>query len=278
MRGNSTHKTLHFLHTLQRTTNNQQPTTLTMTALIIEDEAPAVRRLTKLIQEVDNSIEIVDTLDSIESVLNWLESNTLPEIIFLDIHLADGSSFEIFNHKEIKTPVIFTTAYDEYAIKAFKVNAIDYLLKPIKKAELQQAIDKYKSLQNPQQLDYSVLAQQLSTRTHNRRFLIRFGQQIRLVRMEECAYFYTQDKITFLITKSGKRYPIDYSLEKLEDMLDASVFFRINRQFIVSIDAIKEMYAYSKSRVKIDLVPACEITTIVSTDRSPHFKKWLRGE
>jgi two-component system LytT family response regulator len=249
-----------------------------MKTLIIEDEAAAVRRLSKLILEIDSSIEIVDDLDSIENSLDWLHSNPIPDLIFMDIHLADGASFEIFNHFEISKPIIFTTAYNEYAIQAFKVNTIDYLLKPIKKPELEAAINKYRKLARSQTFDYKTLAREMNRDEYNKRFLIRFGQQIRVVEMRDCAYFYTQNKVTFLVTKKGKRYPIDYSLEKIEEMTDPHGFFRINRQFIINIEAINEMYAYSKSRVKIDLNPSCELDTIVSTERSPHFKKWLVGE
>ncbi len=247
-----------------------------MKVLIVEDESAASRRLEKLIHEIDPSIQVVEILDSIESTVNWWEHNSAPDMILLDIHLADGSSFEIFNFVEIKSPIIFTTAYDQYAIQAFRVNTVDYLLKPIKKMELERAIKKYRG-QQPMALDYKALASALRRDDYNKRFLIRFGQQIRVVETKEVAYFYTQDKVTFLVTFEGKRYPIDTSLEKLEEEIDALRFFRINRQFIVSLESIGEMYAYSKSRVKIDLKPTSEVETIVSTDRSPVFKKWLVG-
>lgn len=250
-----------------------------MKTLIIEDEAAAVRRLTKLIHSIDATIEVVGHLDSIESTLCWIENNPMPDLIFMDIHLADGSSFEIFNHTKISTPIIFTTAYDQYAIQAFKVNAINYMLKPIKKAELIQALNKYHNLhESDNRIDYQKLAGAVNQDEYNKRFLIRFGQNIRVVEFREAAYFYTKEKITFIVTKNDKRYPIDHSLEKLEEMADPRRFFRINRQFIINIEAIKEMYAYSKSRVKIDLQPPCDLETIVSTDRSPLFKKWLVGE
>ncbi len=249
-----------------------------MKTLIIEDEVAAVRRLSKLILDIDSSIQILDDLDSIEQSLNWLKNNPMPDLIFMDIHLADGASFEIFNHFEINKPIIFTTAYNQYAIQAFKVNTIDYLLKPIKKAELETALNKYRKWSRSQAFDYRALAKEMNRDEYNKRFLIRFGQQIRVVEMRDCAYFYTQDKVTFLVNKKGKRYPIDYSLEKLEEMTDPHGFFRINRQFLVNIEAINEMYAYSKSRVKIDLEPPCDLDTVVSTERSPHFKKWLVGE
>lgn len=248
-----------------------------MKVLIIEDEDAAARRLVKLIQEIDADIEVVAQLDSIESTLLWLEQNKLPELIFLDIHLADGSSFELFHYVKIDKPIIFTTAYDQYAIQAFKVNAIDYLLKPIKQAELQQAIDKYKNLRSAAIFDYQQLAKALHQERQERRLLIKLGQNIRIVDMNDAAYFYTESKITFVMTKEGKRYPLDFSLEKVEEIVDEKQFFRINRQFIVNINCIKEMYAYSKSRVKLELEPSCDLDTVVSTERSPVFKKWLQG-
>ncbi|MCB0586670.1 MAG: response regulator transcription factor [Phaeodactylibacter sp.] len=249
-----------------------------MRILIIEDEDAAARRLQKLVKEILPDVELEAPLDSVEAVLNWLQDNELPDLIFMDIHLADGSSFEIFNHVEIEKPVIFTTAYDQYAIQAFKVNTIDYLLKPIKRQELEQSIEKYHKWRGGVQMDYAQLARALQGDQYNKRFLIRIGQSIRVVEMKEAAYFYTESKITFVVTREGKRYPLDYSLEKLEEMADPQSFFRINRQFIINIEAIKEMYAYSKSRVKVELRPECELETIVSTERSPHFKKWLVGE
>ncbi|HMQ46103.1 MAG TPA: LytTR family DNA-binding domain-containing protein [Saprospiraceae bacterium] len=249
-----------------------------MDVLIIEDEDAAVRRLAKLIQEIDPDMQVIATLDSIESALIWFEENPMPELLFLDIHLADGSSFELFQHLSITKPIIFTTAYDQYAIQAFKVNAIDYLLKPIKKNELQEALSKYKNLEKKQIIDYQALAKAVNREEYSKRFLIRFGQQIKVIEMQDAAYFYTLEKITFLVSKEGKRYPMDHSLDRLEEMADPKQFFRINRQFIINIHAIKEMYAYSKSRIKIELEPACDLETIVSTERSPLFKKWLTGE
>ncbi len=249
-----------------------------MTALIIEDEDAAARRLAKMIQEIDPSLKIVSQLDSIEASLNWFAQHPMPDLIFMDISLADGLSFEIFKYQEINKPVIFTTAFDQYTLQAFKVNAVDYLLKPIKKAELEQAINKFVKLHKPSETNYKELAQTMQRDEYNSRFLIRFGQTIKVVEFRDVAYFYTEDKITFLITKEGKRYPIEPSLEKLDEMADPRSYFRINRQFIVGIESIKEMYAYSKSRVKLILDPPIDKETIVSTERSPVFKKWLMGK
>ena len=249
-----------------------------MNVLIIEDEITAARRLKNLVKKINPDIEIVDQLDSIEGVLNWMETNELPDLIFMDIHLADGSSFEIFNHVKIEKPVIFTTAYDVYAIQAFQVNAVDYILKPIKEDKLKSALDKYQKYYKETKIDYQKVVQSLQKTNDEKRFLIRLGHSIRLVELKDVAYFYTKDKITFLVAKTGKRYPVDYSLEKLEEIANPKKFFRINRQFIINLDAINEMIAYSKSRVKIELNPPCDLETIVSTERSPVFKKWLLGD
>ncbi len=248
-----------------------------MKALIIEDEAAAARRLAKLIQEIDPEITVMEQLDSIEASLNWFAQHPMPDLIFMDVNLADGLSFEIFDHQEITCPIIFTTAFDQYALQAFKVNSVDYLLKPIKKNELEQAMGKYRKLHASDKVKYTELVNAMKRDAFNTRFLIRFGQSIKVVEFREAAYFYTEDKITFLITKTGKRYPIEPSLEKLDEMADPRTYFRINRQFIVNIESIKEMYAYSKSRVKLVLDPPIDKETIVSTERSPIFKKWLVG-
>lgn len=254
-----------------------------MNVLIIEDENAAARRLEKMLGEVAPEAQVQQRLDSIEGTVNWLQNNPQPDLMLLDIHLADGGSFEIFEHVKVHCPVIFTTAYDEYALDAFKVNAVDYLLKPIKINELGSAIEKYKRVFQTAKPDYEALLETLrrqgNAASAPRRLLIRFANSIKLVDLSEAAYFYTKDKITFLITRQeGKRYPVDYPLEKLEGMLDSERFFRINRQFIINIDAIGEMHPYSKSRIKIDLVPPTDLETIVSTERSAAFKKWLVGE
>ena len=250
-----------------------------MNVLIIEDEEAAARRLEKLVLSLEAQTTVLAKLDSIEAVLNWLEQHELPDLVFMDIHLADGSSFEIFNHVKINCPIIFTTAYDQYAIQAFRVSAVDYLLKPIKREELRAALDKYQQQSQPRTaFNYQQLARSIQEDPYNRRFLIRIGQNIKVVDVNDAAYFYTEDKITFVVTHDGKRYPLDHSLEKLEEMLDPRRFFRVNRQVILGLEAIREMYAYSKARVKVELEPPAEMDIIVSTERSPHFKKWLTGE
>jgi two-component system response regulator LytT len=253
-----------------------------MKILIIEDEQAAARRLEKLVLELAPQAIILGRLDSVEQTTQWLSENPPPELMLMDIHLADGSSFEIFQHVQISCPVIFITAFDEYALQAFKVNAIDYLLKPVKLVELKTALEKYEKRSPKTSADYSSLVQLLRAKDQDiylKRMLIRLGSSIKLVEVSDAAYFYTKDKITFMVSKNnGKRLPIDYPLDKLETLIDPKLFFRINRQVILSIPAIKEMHTYSKSRVKIDLEPPVEIESIVSTERAAEFKKWLVGE
>lgn len=249
-----------------------------MNILLVEDEDAAMRRLEKIVRESDPDAVVVQRLDSVEATVNWLSEQAPPDLIFMDIHLADGSAFEIFEHVKIQIPVIFTTAYDEYTLKAFKVNAIDYLMKPIKTEEVKAAMEKYKSLQRASVPDYRAVIQNQPRESTEplRRVLVRLGQSLRLIEISDVAYFFTRDKMTFLVARSsGKRFPVDQPLDKLELQLNSKMFFRINRQFIVNIHAIREMHPYSKSRLKIDLDPPTDMETIVSTERSAPFKQWL---
>ncbi|MBA3649146.1 MAG: response regulator transcription factor [Chitinophagales bacterium] len=253
-----------------------------MNVIIIEDEEPAVKRLEKLLKSIGPDYRIVASLDSIEGSVNWLSTHDHPDLMLMDIHLADGSSFDIFRHQKITCPIIFITAYDEYAVKAFKVNGIDYLLKPIKKEELRSALDKFEKMhyQQASSLDYSKVAQLLSKDQDQyiKRLVVHYGQNIRAIEVEDVAYFYTEEKVIFLCTKDDRRFSIDLNLDKLENTLNPKKFFRINRQFIVNIKAIEKMLAYSKSRVKILLNPPSSHETITSVERSSDFKKWLAGE
>jgi two-component system, LytTR family, response regulator LytT len=250
-----------------------------MKILIIEDEPAAVRRLQKLLGEINPSNAIVGSLSSIETSVEWLQLNPQPDVILMDIHLADGSSFDIFDKVTISSPVIFATAYDEYALKAFKVNAIDYLLKPIKKEELEQALLKL-SKDEKKHDETEDLIRKLAEAgfiKKAKRILVKMGQAIKLIDLDNVAYFYSRDKISFAVLPGNKRYPIDQSLDQIEQMIDSTHFFRINRQFIVKMEAIDEMITYSKSRVKLKLNPPTEEDAIVSKERSPDFKKWLIG-
>ena len=251
-----------------------------MNILIIEDEAASAQRLVKMIQSILPKANLSGILESVEASLDWLQNNPTPDLIITDIHLADGLSFEIFQHISIPSPVIFTTAYDQYAIKAFEVNAIDYLLKPIKQTELEKAIKKYESITQSNPINYQELINQLpiEMQPKTQRLLIRIGNNFKVLDFENIAYFYTQEKISFAITFDGKRYPLDHPLEKLQEMVNPKYFFRINRQFIIHINSIKDMQAYSKSRIKLNLNPPLNMDIIVSTERSPEFKKWLIGQ
>jgi DNA-binding LytR/AlgR family response regulator len=252
-----------------------------MKYLVIEDEEPAAVRLEKMIRTISPNSEKLAHLVSIKSSVEWLKINNHPDLIFMDIQLADGNSFEIFKHIQPQCPVIFVTAYDQFAIAAFKVNSIDYLLKPVKAAELAAAIERFnlrKSEPKQGSKDMDALMSFIKAKSDfKKRILIRFGDVIKAVEVNDVAYFYTESKINFLTTFSNLNYPIDQNLDQLEAILDPAIFFRINRQFIVNVNAILKMVSYSKSRVKLDLKPATEIETIVSTERSPNFKNWLTG-
>ena len=250
-----------------------------MEILIIEDEEPAVQKLTRQLKSIDSNIKILDVLVSIEESVKWLKSHTAPDLIFMDIHLSDGASFEIFNEAEVNSPIIFTTAYDQYAVQAFKVNSIDYLLKPITQEDLVKSLNKYKNLNKQAIPDYSVLLKSLSKeKEYQKRLLVKYGATIKTLNVDDASYFYTEYKVVYVTTKDKNRFPVDYNLDQLQQLLSPDKFFRINRQFIINIDAIEKMVAFSKSRVKVMLKPPIDKDTIVSTERSSDFKKWLGGE
>ena len=251
-----------------------------MRTLIIEDEAPAARRLAKLIQEIEPEAIIEGTLDSVSSALRWFDQHRLPDLLFLDINLGDGLSFEIFEKTEIFCPVIFITAYDEYAIKAFKVNSIDYLLKPLKEMELRKSLEKYKRFQHNHLLQSGNLRAVLEhmkkpEKEWKQRFVVHFGDKLKSVESSAIAYFMIIEKNTFLVTHQNDSFGINYSLDQIIEFIDPSLFFRVNRKYVVSFDSIKNMWSYSRSRVKLQLDPPASEDVIVSTDRSSAFKEWL---
>ncbi|MFN2394890.1 MAG: LytR/AlgR family response regulator transcription factor [Bacteroidales bacterium] len=253
---------------------------MTFKAVIIEDEPAAARRLEKLIHEIDTNIEIQAKPDSVATAIEWFQKNTLPDLIFLDIHLGDGLSFAIVDTLKITCPVIFTTAYDEYAIRAFKVNSVDYLLKPIKHDELELSIRKFKKhfqKEYHQTQDLKVLIESLKQPASNwkKRFVVNYGEKIKAIETSDIAYFMIMEKNTFLVTRGNRSFGINYSLEQLENHLDTNVFFRVNRKFIININAIENMFTWSRSRIKLHLNPPPPEDVIVSTDRTSHFKEWL---
>ena len=249
-----------------------------MKTIIIEDEKLAAERLEDLIREIDPSIEISTKLTSVEQSIKYLTQNK-PDLIFLDIQLEDGLSFSIFENVDVDTPIVFTTAYDQYAIKAFKLNSIDYLLKPIKKDELRGALNKYKNVKSSHLMDFEEIIRSIQNREINykKRFLIQYAQKIKKVEIDEVAYFYALEKNVFLTTLSGTTVPIDFTLDKLQEVIDPEKFFRINRKMIVSFDAIKNMIPYSRSRIKLELNPPepKDVEALVSVERSSDFKEWM---
>ena len=251
-------------------------------ALIVEDEELAAERLQKLIKDVDPKIEILSIIDSVESTINWLQNNPPPDLLFLDIQLADGRSFEIFEHIKVQSPVIFTTAYDEYAIKAFELNSIDYLLKPIKIEGLKKSIDKYKKIKeyfsesDLQNKVYNLLSSiKNEDKTYKNRFLINKGDTLIPVSTNEIAYFYAEDKVNFIVTFDEKKYFINYSLDTLQEMLDPKLFQRVNRQFILSINSIKKVHNYFNYKLKIEVNPLIDKDIIISRANVVEFKKWM---
>lgn len=249
-----------------------------MRVLIIEDEALAAERLQKLLGEVASDIEVLAKLDSIKESVKWLMSNSA-DLIFLDIQLSDGLSFTIFEQVTIKTPVIFTTAYDQYAIKAFNLNSVSYLLKPVQKKELSESLQKYRSIKSIFSFDYNTLLSALSGKqeTYRSRFLIQIGDKFSKVEVADIAYFYALEKNVFFKKHDGSNLPVDMSLDALEQALDPAIFFRINRRYLVSMKSITSMFAWSRSRIKLVLKPPPDndMDTIVSIDRSANFKNWM---
>lgn len=252
-----------------------------MKIVIIEDEKLAANYLEKMIHKFDPAIEILSKLESVEDAVEWFSNHADPDLIFLDIHLEDGLSFSIFEKVMIKSAIIFTTAYDEYAIKAFKLKSIDYLLKPIQQEELNQSILKYREWNNTGKaaIDVQELYNLLSAKTpsYKERFSVTIGQKIKSVEVDEIAYFYSEESITFMVTREKSEYTVDYSLEELADMLDPKDFFRINRQFLIKLKSIKNVHVYPKSRLKVELNPPVTKEIFVSIDKVTRFKDWLNS-
>jgi DNA-binding LytR/AlgR family response regulator len=255
-----------------------------MKALIIEDEYPAAERLQKLIARADGAMEICGVIDSVEGSLKWLAANRAPDLIFSDIQLSDGLSFEIFEKALVSSPIIFTTSYDEYAIKAFKVKSIDYLLKPIKQQELEQALHKYKELvHEPLKPDHALKLESLldvlpvSQKKFKTRFLVKSREQLIPVFEEQIAYFQTSNELVLLVKRDGKKYLVDYTLEQLEKLLNPESFFRLNRQFLAHLSAIHEIHTYFNGKLKLELSPRATDEVVVSRDKAGPFKVWLEG-
>jgi two-component system, LytTR family, response regulator LytT len=250
-----------------------------MNVLIIEDEKIAARKLENMLHQIDESIIVLGRIGTIRDAIDWLGKHTA-DLIFCDIHLSDGLSFNIFDKTAIKTPVIFTTAYDQYAIKAFKVNSIDYLLKPVEPDKLRQSIEKFKSLTAPGNIDnmnVEALLKEFVKREegYKKRFMVTVGSKVKIINVEDISYFFIENKNVFIKTLTNKMVAIDFSLDAMEKMLDPDLFFRINRKYIVHINAIENLHILSKSRIKVALSPQADEDIIISFNRSRNFKKWL---
>jgi two-component system, LytTR family, response regulator LytT len=252
-----------------------------MNIFIIEDEPLAVQKISKLLVEVEPNTTISGTADGIESSVEWLQNNPSPDLILVDIELCDGQSFEIFNLIEIQSPVIFTTSYDEYAIQAFRVNSVDYLLKPIKKDDLSRALQKYErfNYNHTASIDISKLVTELkkqnAPREFRSRFLVKQGQKLIPIEVDEIAYFFSEDGISFFVSFDRVKYIFDYSLEDVEQMIDPKLFFRISRQFILGIKSIVQIHNHFNGKLKLDLKPSIEREITVSRERVADFKAWL---
>mgnify|MGYP001468068906 CR=1 FL=1 len=251
-----------------------------MQILIVEDEELAAKKLQKTLLSVDADAEVVGITESIKSTVEWLEENPAPDLILMDIELADGQSFEIFNMTEVKSPVIFTTSYDEFALKAFKVNSVDYLLKPIQKEELHAALEKFRKMKEGKagvNLDSLVkeLQLKLQPREYRKRFLVKHAQKLVSIEVEDIAYFYSDGRLNFFKTTDNKKFVVDYTMDELEDMLDPDKYFRISRSFYVSINSIDKIDDYFGNRLILGLRPAVEKEALVSREKVTDFKKWM---
>ncbi|GAB3900667.1 LytTR family DNA-binding domain-containing protein [Larkinella knui] len=256
-----------------------------MKILLIEDETVAARQLKTMVLQAESDAEVVGILDSVEGSVNWLRTNPVPDLILMDIELVDGQSFEIFSQVEVQSPVIFTTAYDEFALKAFRVNSIDYLLKPIEDAALRRALQKFQHFSaafaqpNPvvqiEKLIDELARRAPQTGSYRERFLVRQGQRLIPVDASEVAYFFSQNKISFIKTYDNRLLHLDYTLDELEQSLNPRQFYRANRQFIVGHKAVEKLHFYFNNKLKVILRPASEEDVIVSREKAMAFRRWL---
>ncbi len=251
-----------------------------ITTLIVEDEKPSARRLKRMVETI--KLKVLDVVYSVEEAILWFQENTHPDLVFLDIQLSDGLSFEIFDEVIVQSSIIFTTAYDEYALKAFKLKSIDYLLKPIDPDELERAVIKFKSqLASPNvQLDYNALKTLLNfseQTAFKQRFTTKVGQHLKIFNITDIECFYSENKGTYLHTTSNRSYLMDTTLEQLEDELDPTFFYRVSRKFFVNIAAIKDIISYTNSRLELKLLHFDASEVIVSREKVKDFKLWLEN-
>lgn len=254
-----------------------------MNILIVEDEPLAAAQLAMHIAALRPVVKIVQVCDTIKSTVNWVQNNPAPDLAFFDIQLGDGLSFDIFEKVNFAQPVIFVTAFDQYAIQAFKVNSIDYLLKPIDRADLARALDKFDLLSNPKTsgITPEILQQitaSLKTKSYKERFLVKVGTHLRVAETTDILYFYSLQKGTFLKLNDGKDYVLDNTLEQVEEMIDPAQFFRINRKYLVSLKSITDVVAYSNSRLKLKVMQPIDDEFLVAREKVKEFKDWLEGK
>lgn len=250
-----------------------------MRVVIFEDEIHNAERLTQLLKKCDDRIQVVAVIGSVSDGIKWIEDdNGKADLLMMDIQLSDGNCFELFRRSEIKTPIIFTTAYDNFALQAFKVNSLDYLMKPIDLAELKNALKKFEQFRPAvQQIDMARLAEEFQKR-ESTRFIGRINNQLIYVKAKDIAYLYYARGVTYATNFKDEKFPLDYSLDQIEKMLDRNIFFRINRQFIINIDAIKKITTYYNSRLLLQLNPDVNTDVVISRERVPEFKSWLEGK
>jgi two-component system response regulator LytT len=250
-----------------------------MNIIIIEDEKPAARLLLRKVEKL--GLKVNTLLHSVEESVEWFQNNNHPDLIFLDIQLSDGLSFEIFEKIDIKSAVIFTTAFDEYALRAFKLNSIDYLLKPIDEDELEIAVNKFKNQvqkNTVSNLDFEMIKKMIlgnETKEYKNRFSVKIGQQLKVILIDEVECFYSENKGTYLHTFENRNYLLDSTLEQIEEELDPKEFYRVSRKFIISLKAIKEIQVYSNSRLKVVLPSYKDQEVIVSREKVSDFKTWI---
>ena len=249
-----------------------------MNVIIIEDEQLSAEHLTTLLQRIDPAIQVTHRFESVKQSVEAFQSGVKADLLFADIHLADGSSFDIFHKVSVEIPVIFTTAFDQYAIKAFRTNSIDYLLKPIDSSELKRSIEKFNQLNRQQhaQLIEQLLSNSFQpTKSYKNRFMVKLGENIVSVKTEDIDHFISEDGVVLLVTKLGKRYPVDYTLDQLDQLIDPDTFFRINRKVILHIEAIQKISSFFNSRLKVTSTYISNDEAVVSRERVGDFKQWL---
>jgi DNA-binding LytR/AlgR family response regulator len=250
-----------------------------MKVLIIEDETAAAKNLRSVLKSVTPDAQIIETIDTVVDAVEWFQTNPAPDLIFMDIHLSDGESFKIFEKVEVSAPVIFTTAYDQYALKAFQTSGIDYLLKPIQEEEVRRAVDKWRLLTGADKNDYKQKVDTLISeqQTDRQSFLVRFRDKLIPVSQSDIAYCYTSEEKVYAFGYNGERYPMEHTLEALQGMLSAKKFYRANRQFIISRDAVVDVSVWFGSRLSVNLKVEIPEKIIVPKARVPEFKLWLKS-